>query len=454
MANGRRRFRRYPKYRESDVDWLGKVPDHWVIDRFKSTVLGCQNGLWGDEPDGIRDIICVRVADFDRVALGVNMSEPTFRSFDEHALQGRLLQAGDLLLEKSGGGERQPVGVVVLYDHPEAAICSNFIARMPVRADFDARYLVYLHAAAYFARLNNRFIKQSTGIQNLDSASYLDEKVALPPLPEQIAIAAFLDREITRLDKLTAKKKRLIELLQEKHAALIAQAVTQGIDPNVPMKDSGVEKLKAIPAHWKAKRLWHLTPSDRQIMYGIVLPGPNVPEGVPIVKGGDVATARLKLSTLNRTAREIEASYERSRLRGGDLVIAIRGSIGDTAMIPDELTGANLTQDAARVAYGKETHGGWLLYALSSRAVFSQLEAGSLGATIKGINIRDLKRALIPVPPRIEQEAISAYLDIKARNIDDLVVSVREAIERLKELRSTLVSDAVTGKIDVREGRS
>jgi len=119
-------------------------------------------------------------------------------------------------------------------------------------------------------------------------------------------------------------------------------------------------------------------------------------------------------------------------------------------MIPEELEGANLTQDAARVAYVPAIHGPWLLYALKSASVFAQLDAGALGATIRGINIRDLKRVSLPVPPRQEQEGIAAFLYTKTAQIDVLVAKVRNAIERLKELRTSLISAAVTGKIDIR----
>ncbi len=221
--------------------------------------------------------------------------------------------------------------------------------------------------------------------------------------------------------------------------------------PYPAYKDSGVEWLGEIPAGWEVKRLWHLTPPDRRIMYGIVLPGPNVEDGVAVVKGGDVSPERLRLDRLSRTTREIESRYVRSRLKGGDLVYAIRGSIGEVAIIPDELAGANLTQDAARVAYTTVVHGLWLLHALKSLAVFAQLEAGALGATIRGINIRDLKRASIPVPPRAEQEAIATFLDRETAKIDALITKVHIAIDHLKELRTALISAAVTGKIDVRE---
>lgn len=141
----------------------------------------------------------------------------------------------------------------------------------------------------------------------------------------------------------------------------------------------------------------------------------------------------------------------RSRLRGGDLVYAIRGSIGEVAIVPGELEGANLTQDAARIAHTPLTHGPWLLYALKSSAVFAQLEAGALGATINGVNIRDLKRAAMPVPPRAEQEQIARFLERETARLDALVAKIRDAIERLNEFRTALISAAVTGKVDVRD---
>jgi type I restriction enzyme S subunit len=446
-----RRLKAYPAYKDSGVEWLGEIPAAWEVRRLRSTITSCQNGIWGEEPDGAHDVPCVRVADFDRATFRVRMVNPTLRSIEERVVEIRGLRKGDLLLEKSGGGDNQPVGAVVLYDHDTHAVCSNFVARVTVARGCDPRFLSYLHAGLYAWRINIRHIKQSTGIQNLDGDSYLSEAVGLPSEDEQRAIAAFLDRETVRIDELVAKKERLIELLQEQRTALITRAVTKGLEPNVPMKNSGVEWLGEVPAHWEVKRISHLTPSDRRIMYGIVLPGPNVEDGVPIVKGGDVSPDRLHLDRLSRTAREIECGYVRSRLRGGDIVYAIRGSIGEVAIVPDELEGANLTQDAARISYTTATHGGWLLFALKSTTVFAQLEAGALGATIKGINIRDLKRASLAVPPPDEQCAIAAFVDGETEKLDALVANVRYAIARLQELRTALISAAVTGKIDVRE---
>jgi type I restriction enzyme S subunit len=217
------------------------------------------------------------------------------------------------------------------------------------------------------------------------------------------------------------------------------------------MRHSGVEGLGEIPAHWDVKRLFYLTQPARPIMYGIVLPGPDVPEGVPIVKGGDVAPNRLRLDRLNRTTREIESGYARSRLKEGDIVYAIRGSIGMAELVPGEIEGANLTQDAARVAPKFHLDRKWLLYALKSRPVFAQLDARATGATIRGINICDLKRAYIPVPSSREQVRIAQFLESSASWINGLIAKVRQAIDKLHEFRTALISAAVTGKIDLRE---
>jgi len=232
---------------------------------------------------------------------------------------------------------------------------------------------------------------------------------------------------------------------------VITRAVTQGLDPNVPITDSGVEYLGEVPAHWTPQRLKHLTQPRRPIMYGIVLPGPNVPEGVPIVKGGDVAPGRLRIDLLSRTTFEIEAGYERSRLEPGDIVYAIRGSIGMAELVPEELKGANLTQDAARIAPLNGVDRRWLLYSVRSAPVFAQLDARATGATIRGINIRDLKRAVVPVPPAPEQAAIAAFLDRETARIDALVAKIEQHIALLREHRQALITAAVTGQIDVRD---
>jgi type I restriction enzyme S subunit len=449
--SGPRRFKPYPVYKDSGVEWLGEIPGHWEAVPIRALARPgfktFTDGDWIESPfireEGIRLIQTGNVGVGEYREQGFRfVDEETFRAF-----RCTEVLPGDVLICRLA----DPVGRACLApDLSCRMITSVDVCILKTPPTIDAGFVVFaLSGSSYLSWMSGIC---RGGTRDRVSRSMLGSiRIQKAPYDEQRAIAAFLDRETARIDALVAKKERLIELLQEKRTALITRGVTKGLDPDVPMKDSGVEWLGEIPAHWEVKRLWHLTPSDRRIMYGIVLPGPNVEDGVPIVKGGDVSPERLRLDRLNRTTFEIESGYVRSRLRGGDLVYAIRGSIGEVAIVPDELAGANLTQDAARVAYTPATHGPWLSHALKSAAVFAQLEAGALGATIRGVNIRDLKRASIPVPPQVEQEAIARFLERETARTDALVVKVRDAIDRLKELRTALISAVVTGKIDVRE---
>ena len=187
------------------------------------------------------------------------MERPTIRAIVPNERKERMLRKGDLLLEKSGGGDLQPVGAVVMYDHEVPAVCSNFVARMPITQYFSPSYLTYLHSCLYARRLNVRSIKQTTGIQNLDSHSYLSERVAFPPLPEQTAIVRFLDHADRRIQRYIRAKQKLIALLEEQKQAIIYQAVTGQIDVRTGQrypayKPSGVEWLEEVPEHWEMVR--------------------------------------------------------------------------------------------------------------------------------------------------------------------------------------------------------
>ena len=215
-----------------------------------------------------------------------------------------------------------------------------------------------------------------------------DSRPCVPPLPEQAAIVRFLDHADRRIRRYIRAKQKLIKLLEEQKQAIIHRAVTRGLDPNVRLKPSGVEWLGDVPEHWEVKRLYQITNPNRPVMYGIVLPGPSVDQGVYIVKGGNCEVGRLRPDLLARTTFEIESRHARSRLAANDVVFAIRGGVGAAELVPAELQGANLTQDAARIAPGKDVHPLWLLHAVRSPVFREHVKSQVVGATVRGINIR------------------------------------------------------------------
>ena len=446
-----RRFRAYAEYKGSGMEWLRAIPAHWSVAKLKNVA---QIHLSNVDKKTVEGEVPVRLCNYvdvyrnERITGRLELMEATATPEQVRRLS---LRPGDVLITKDSESWTDIAVPAVVVGDLERVLCGYHLAL--IRADVNRMDGLFLARAFAAVGLREQFQVAANGITRfgIGRDAIRGALFPVPPLSEQHAITAFIDREAAKIDALVAKKELLIELVKEKRAAVIDRAVTGALDQTAPRKESEAEWLGEIPAHWTAKRLWHLTQRDRPVMYGIVLPGPNVKDGVPIVKGGDVAAERLRLDQLCRTTREIEERYTRSRLEGGDLVYAIRGSIGEVAVVPDELTGANLTQDAARISYTDEVCGSWLLYALRSSPVFAQLEAGALGATIRGINIRDLKRATIPVPPPKEQLSIAALLDRELANAEAFIAKVRTAIAHLHKLRTALISAAVTGKIDVRE---
>jgi type I restriction enzyme S subunit len=252
-----------------------------------------------------------------------------------------------------------------------------------------------------------------------------------PSIDEQHRIADFLDAETTRIDRLVRAQESVLQLISERRKRAL--------------EDTLVGQPR--PDGWSP--LGYLTEYDRPIMYGIVLPGPNVEDGVPIVKGGDVAAGRLTLAQLNKTTYEIEAAYTRSRLRSGDLVIAIRGSVGEVASVPGEIAGANLTQDAARIAPGPSIHAKWLELILQTPAIQEQIGGRVTGATVKGINIWDLRRVLVPKISLDEQMGAAKHAASALAIMDDLGTASLRQMNLLAERRQALITAAVAGQIDV-----
>ncbi len=378
------------------------------------------------------------------------------RAVSPSECRGRTLEKGNLLLEKSGGGDLQPVGAVMLYDHDVEAVCSNFIARMPVASDWDSRFLVHLHAHLYAGRVNTRSIKQTTGIQNIDSMAYLNERVAYPTPSEQRAIAAFLGRETERLDALIARKERQIELLQEKRAALISHAVTKGLDPNAPMKDSGVEWLGEIPAHWEAKRLKRLIKG--RLVNGLFKKKQHFGSGMKLVNVFDVYRDDflVDFESLDRVEAN-ESEQSKYAVHDGDIFF-VRSSL-KLEGVCRSVCAFGVTEPTVFECHVVRARPNqtvitpkFLVNFLNSVYAINRLIALSNMVTMATIDQGRIKSLEIPVPPLAEQNEIMELLEHEIGNLAVLKKRINETIAKLREYRTALISAAVTGKMDVRQG--
>jgi len=442
-------FPRYPKYKDSGVEWLGEVPEHWQVTKVKRVIEKIESGTSvnaSDEPAedgklGVLKTSCVYSGSFD----------PAENKTVVPGDLGRVscpLKLGTLIVSRMNTPDLVGAAGLVTVA-PENLYLPDRLWQITF-SNADACFLYFWTLSdLYRAQIQAVCTGTSSSMKNLGQDQFACFDLSIPPISEQTRIAAFLDRETAKIDALVAEQQRLIELLKEKRQAVISHAVTKGLNPHAPMKPSGIEWLGDVPEHWKVTPLKWLTDSDRPIMYGIVLPGPDVGDGIPILKGGNVKPSRMNLQSMARTTPEIEARYSRARLKEGDLVYSIRGTIGDCEPVPAELEGSNITQDVARVAIANACVS-WARWALLASAIRDDLACGSLGAAVRGINIFDLKRANIPTPPPNEQAAIAEFIDRETSKLDALTVAAERATDLLQERRTALISAAVTGKIDVR----
>jgi len=443
-------FRPYTAYKDSGVEWLGEVPESWAVFSLKRSVDGCVNGLWGDEPDGINDIAVIRVADFERSVSAVGLDKLTYRSITPKERQSRLTLSGDLLIEKSGGGEKTLVGCVVLFKHEFEAITSNFVARMRPLSEFDSQFLCYAFGVLYQGRVNYPSVKQVTGIQNLDSESYLQERFCFPPRIEQTQIARFLDHETARIDALIEEQQRLIELLKEKRQAVISHAVTKGLDPTVPMKDSGVEWLGEVPAHWATNALNKLT---TKITNGYVGPTRDilVESGVPYVQATHIKKGVVNFDDAYFVTPEWSMKMSKSILQEDDVLVVQTGAgTGDVGVVSSRENGYNCHALIILQTDKNMLSGVFLGQVLQSRFGQSVLFSIRTGGMHPHLNCGEVKFIKIPVPPVTEQKKISDFVNAFSEQAEKLITEAGATMSLLQERRSALISAAATGKIDVR----
>ncbi|MDC3008615.1 restriction endonuclease subunit S [bacterium] len=446
-------FPRYPAYKATGMDWLGEVPDHWTVNRLKLAVDSSTNGVWGDEAKSDEnDVICIRVADFDRQSLAASKpDEPTIRNVSDRDIEQRSLRNGDLLIEKSGGGEKQPVGAVVLYTGVAPAVCSNFVARMRLKRDQIPSFWKYVHHAAYSVRLNTKSIKQTSGIQNLDQQQYLNEIAVYPPLEEQLSIANFLDHETGKIDDLIAEQERLIDLLQEKRQAVISHAVTKGLNPNAPMMDSGVEWLGEVPAHWEVKRIKHLSQLISKGTTPSTIGSELTDEGVRFIKAENITAKGVAGHPEFFISEETNQSLLRSQLHGDEVLVVIAGATtGKSAVISKEACPANTNQAVSFIRTNNILVSEFINFWLAQKQVQMHISIGSVQSAQPNLSMEDLGNIPIAVPLDSEIEDIVNYCHSFHRTFERLIDSSASSINLFKERRSALISAAVTGQIDVR----
>lgn len=429
-------FPAYSQYKSSGIDWLGEVPTHWRAIKMKFLFQRQQRTV-RDE-----DEIVTAFRDGEVTLRNKRRTEGFTNSVKEIGYQG--VRKGDLVIHAMDAF----AGAVGVSDAdgkstPVYSVCTPL---MPLEVRYYGLLLRQMALNGFVNALAKGIRERSTEFRWNEAASLY---APAPPVEEQRAIVQFLDRETAKIDGLIAAQEDLIRLLKEKRQAVISHAVTKGLDPNAPMKPSGIEWLGEIPAHWERTKVkfcvtrvvdcLHTTPTyEGELIY-------------PAVRTADISRGKLDLSNVRLVSQEIyDERIARLKPEADDVLYSREGErFGLAALVPagvELCLGQRMMMFRCRSGINPE----YFMWSLNSDAVFNQVLEKVAGATSPHINISDIKNFDVPEPPTDEQKRIADFIVRHVEQLDTLNSEAEEAIRILKERRAALISAAVTGKIDVR----
>ena len=441
-------FKEYPSYKNSGVEWLGDVPEHWIVCLFKRQIVRNDGGVWGEEPTGHNDTIVFRSTE-QTMDGRWNIVNPALRNLSDKEKKSALLEEGDLLLTKSSGSSLH-IGKTTLVDVEIAknrCCYSNFMQRIRTTKTYNSTLGWYVLNNQLTREQFSVFSTSTTGLANLNSEIIGNIHIVVPPVNEQLKVIEYLDTETTRIDNLIAKQEKLIELLEEQRKSIISHAVTKGLNPNAPMKDSGVEWLGEVPEHWDVavvKRAFI-------VKLGKMLQPDQKDET-------DVIKKYLKASNLTWDGvKDIDNEMwfskndlKKLKLEIGDLLVAEGGDVGKSCIF-DSNEEFYYQNSVNRVRGQKNNANKFLYYWLFTLKYSGYIDILCNKSTIAHFTAEKLNETILLLPDSVEQNEIIAYLERENGKINQLILKQQSLIEKLKEYRASIISHAVTGKIDVRE---
>jgi type I restriction enzyme S subunit len=438
-------FPRYPAYKPSGVEWLGEVPEHWDVKRIAS--------LYSEVVEtGHKDLPVLSVS----IHHGVSDSELSEEEMDRKVVRSddrskyKRVAPGDLVYNMMRAWQGAFGSVVV-----EGVVSPAYVVARP-KTTLPTEWIEYLLRTEFAVNEIKRF---SRGITDFRLRLYWDEfknlRICSPPAEERASILRFLDRETVKIDALIAEQQRLIELLQEKRQAVISHAVTKGLNPNAPMKDSGVEWLGEVPEHWEVIRLKYLTQDIDGVQMGpfgaLLIDLESQDTGYKVYGQENVIKQDLELGSRWVSKARFQ-ELERYTLGIGDIAVTRKGSLGNALLIQSMPQPGIGDSDTIRIRCAEERlHPSFLVRLLhEADYINQQLIQLKRGSVLPGLNTETIRGLVVAVPQLHEQEELLSSINEICEEIYRLASQATATESLLKERRSALISAAVTGQIDVR----
>lgn len=429
---------KYEAYKDSGVEWIGIIPADWQLEKAKWLFTKADRPIRKDD-----DIVtCFRDG---QVTLRKNRRTDGFtNALKEHGYQG--IRKGDLVIHamdafagaigvSDSDGKSTPVYAACTPRHSET-----------VNPYFYAYYMRDLALSGLIVSLAKGIRERSTDFRFSDFSNLT---LPLPSYDQQRLIANFLDQKTVQIDAAITIKEQQIELLKERKQIIIQQAVTQGLDPNVPMKDSGVEWIGRIPKHWEVKRIKHVT---SKIGSGVTPSGGGstyLDEGIPLLRSQNIHFNRIDLTDVARISRKTYQDMSNSQVNKGDVLLNITGGSIGRCYFVDTDEDMNVNQHVCIVRPMKNIETIFLNAFLASEVGQGQIWFFQQGGGREGLNFQALKNFLLALSPKAEQEQIVCFIEKESAKLNESIELQRKQIRKLKEYKTTLINSAVTGKIKI-----
>ncbi len=435
-------FPRYPKYKDSGVEWLGEVPQHWDALTLRRCLLEHRQGYYTTDNYVDSGVKLLRISDL-RDFGDVDFSECP-RVDNRQELEPFLLRVSDFVFARTGGaGTFGLIGELT-----EQIAYASYLIRFRFAGEAQPRFLRHYFLSANFQNAVRQNIHGGVN-QNVHAEDIKNQYVALPPRDEQTKIASFLDRETSKIDGLVGEQRRLIELLKEKRQAVISHAVTKGLNPHAPLKPSGIEWLGDVPEHWEVVPLKYLislssggTPSKENSSYW---------DGdVPWASSKDLKTPEL-FDTQDHITKKALDDRAAELIAVGSILTVVRGMILlHTFPVVIARVPMAINQDLKAISPKGSMTADFLAWLLrgGSKEVLSRTDEAAHGTKV--LRMDAWLAMQIPVPPKDEQQDIVNAIIERLKQLDALTAEAERGIELLQERRTALISAAVTGQIDVR----
>lgn len=428
------------KMKPSGIAWIGDIPTSWKVKKIKyyTEIVN------GSTPDS-SDLNCwdgpikwITPADMDNTGI-ISEGERTLTQYGYNSCGTTMLPKGSVVISS-----RAPIGKINITGD---VLCTNQGCKSLV-CESDNRYLYYLLLAGQeeLVRLGRgtTFVELST----FDLANF---GIVLPTAMEQQAIADFLDTQCAKIDSVIADIEKQIEILQKYKKSLITEAVTKGLDRSAPMKDSGIEWIGKIPAHWGTNRLRYVA-SVKTGPFGTQLSADEyVDEGVPIINVKNIGYGSILAEDLDFVPENVADRLSVHRLKLDDIVFGRKGAVDKHAIITNEYVNWVQGSDCIRVRSNPEINSGYLNYLFDSTYFGSYVMLYAVGATMPSMSSDILLNARILVPPVQEQRDIAAYLNKQCGKINAIITNKQAQLDTIRSHKKSLIYEYVTGKKQVTE---